>query len=115
MNPTFYSEFTITNYLDLNYEGKSEHCQLVTYSEIEGIFPSLKNGHQYIEVNGEEFKVVGYFCFSFDHVDNTSKGWGELIRTLSNEFNCLIMCDNGWWDVYVPIQYLKHMNNFQLL
>ena len=111
MNTTFTASFTLMNGTHTCYDAYSEHCSFVRAEDLKDLFPNADDYE--IEIEGsynEVDKVTDFFHFSFDHVD--SELWGGYIDVLSREFRCYLTFD-GWWDIYVPVQFVKHLNMVQ--
>lgn len=111
MNTTFSATFTLMNGTHTCFDAYSEHCAFVSAESLKNIFPDADSYE--IEIEGscnEVDKVTDFFHFSFDHIHPNE--WGGLISALSNEFRCYLTFD-GWWDIYVPVQFVKQLNLVQ--
>ena len=88
------------------YAGYSEHCCFVDAGSLKGHFES----DEFILLDGDqEIIVSNFFSFSLESVDPAEIG--SIIQLLtSSNIGCLISY-NGWWDIYVPVQYLDSMSN----
>ena len=87
------------------YEGYSEHCCFVGAGSLKGQFEM----DEFVLMDGDqETRVTDFFSFSLESVDPAEIG--SIIQLLTSNFGCLISY-NGWWDIYVPVQYLDSMSN----
>lgn len=88
------------------YEGYSEHCCFVDAGSLKGHFEL----DEFVLMDGDqETRVTDFFSFSLESVDPAEIG--SIIQLLtSSNIGCLISY-NGWWDIYVPVQYLDSMSN----
>lgn len=88
------------------YKGYSEHCCFVSAGSLKDQFEM----NEFILMDGDqEIMVSDFFSFSLESVDPAEIG--SIIQLLtSSNIGCLISY-NGWWDIYVPVQYLDSMFN----
>ena len=108
MNTTFSASFTLMNDMHICFDAYSEHCCFCRAESLKGIFPNADDNEVLINNNPNEYERVTYFFhFSLDHIH--SNQWGELVGVLTKEFHCLLTFD-GWWDIYVPMQFVKQLN-----
>lgn len=108
---TFSASFTLMNGTHSCFDAYSEHCHFVEAESLKIIFPDADSYE--IEIEGgyeDETKVTSFFHFSFDNIHPNE--WGGYIDVLAKEFRCYITYD-GWWDIFVPVQFVKHINMVQ--
>lgn len=88
------------------YEGYSEHCCFVGAGSLKGQFEM----DEFVLNDGDrETRVTDFFSFSLESIDTDQ--WGSVVQLLtSSNIGCLIIF-NGWWYIYVPVQYLDSMSN----
>ena len=112
MNTTFSASFTLMNCQHTFFDAYSDHCAFVRAEDLKGIFPDADSYEIEIEGSNNELdnKVTDFFSFSFDNIH--SNDWGGYIDTLTKEFRCYLRFD-GWWDIFVPVQFVKHINMVQ--
>ena len=111
MKTTFSASFTLMNGQHICFDAYSEHCAFVSAEDLKDLFPDAESYE--IEIEGscnEVDKVTNFFHFSFDHIHPNE--WGGYIDALTKEFRCYLRFD-GWWDIFVPVQFVKHINMVQ--
>lgn len=106
---TFSGNFSLMNEMHTCFDGRSEHCYFIPAKDLKS--PTFPDADEFeIQTNStpnEYEKVTDFFHFSFDYKHPNE--WGVAIDALTREFHCLVTFD-GWWDVYVPAQYVKQLN-----
>jgi hypothetical protein len=112
MNTTFSASFTLMNCQHTFLDAYSDHCAFVRAEDLKGIFPDADSYEIEIEGSNNELdnKVTDFFSFSFDNVHPND--CGGYIDVLTKEFRCYLRFD-GWWDIFVPVQFVKHINMVQ--
>ena len=105
MSALFCADFILAKDGKTIYEGYSEHCCFVDAGLLKGHFEM----DEFVLMDGDqEIIVSNFFSFSLESVDSAEIG--SIIQLLTSNFGCLISY-NGWWDIYVPVQYLDSMSN----
>lgn len=96
MSPCLCANFTLIKDGIPFYEGYSEHCYFEVLSQ------EQKNRLGLCDM--EWFGGSDFFSFSLESV--VPEKWGKVIGLLTENIPCIIQF-NGWWDIYVPIQYVE--------
>ena len=106
MNTLLCADFVLAKDGQVIYEGYSEHCCFVSASSLKDHFEL----DEFILMNGDqEIRVTDFFSFSLESVYPAEIG--SIIQLLtSSNIGCLISY-NGWWDIYVPVQYCDSLFN----
>ena len=100
---TLTADFVLANEHDTYLNLYSEHCWFVDKKHLESTFGAFDGE---ILINDKPQQVTEFFHFSLESIESASTG--ALVQALTTEFRCLLTFD-GWWDIYVPIQFLKEL------
>lgn len=87
------------------YNGYSEHCYFTREDDHLKTQFEMQDG--FILNDDQGTRVTEFFNFSLESVSPAEVG--EVIVLLTQEIPCLIMF-NGWWEIYVPIQYVGSLS-----
>ena len=106
MSTLLCADFTLVKDGKTIWKGYSEHCCFVSAGSLKGHFEL----DEFVLMDrDQETRVSDFFSFSLESVDPAEIG--SIIQLLtSSNIGCLISF-NGWWDIYVPVQYLDSLFN----